>query len=48
MTPFEAFSLGLTVGLAVAGAFVVFGYRLARLHGQQTGEHKVLSSRGGP
>lgn len=45
MTPFEAFVLGLLLGLAVAGGFVVFGYKLSRAHEDQAREFNVLSSR---
>lgn len=48
MTPFLAFVLGLLLGLAVASGFVVFGYRLARVHEQQLHESNILSSRGDP
>ena len=45
MTPFLAYALGLVSGLVVAGCFLTLGYRLARLHEQQTGESNILSSR---
>lgn len=45
LTPFEAFTLGLLLGLAVAGAFWFLGYRLARVHEQQISEFNILSSR---
>jgi len=38
------FAAGLATGVTVAGAFVVFGYKLARAHERQLQEYNVLSS----